>query len=433
MMDNYNNEFSSDNSNNNNESSFNDAVFNETPRFYEYPEYPTEKKSDTPLLKTKKKNNTSKFAFAFICVIMSLVVGAASGYISANYVAEQKLKVKGQSNGNAQSGSHTVNITVDETVNSSVEAVAAKVSPSVVGIRTTAAVHSFFGGSSESTGEGSGIVYTTDGYIITNYHVIESAVLTANSSIEVFFESDMNTGYSATVVGYNISYDLAVIKIDKTGLTKIELADTSNLKVGQYCVAIGAPGGLEYMGSVTNGIISGLNRTVSSTPQDKGISLIQTDTAINPGNSGGALVNLKGELIGVNSSKIVSESYEGMGFAIPTNTVVDICDKIIAKEYNPDPYVGITFSESWTPKRLQQYGYPVGAVVTNVVDGAPAYEGGIRSGDIIIKFNGEEIEDYEDFNEKLSQCEPGKSVSVEFYRSGRYYSTAVTVGSNNSQ
>ncbi len=439
-MDNFNNSFDDNNN------SFNDAVFNETPQFFEQPpkqeeetfnetdlNFQSQPKNNDFQPPMRKERNNSRFGVTALCVILSLIVGVVSGFVSAEYFTKKNLKNLSSQQGSSQGNNFTdVNITVDETVNSSVEAVATKVRPSVVGIRTTAAVHSFFGGSRESTGEGSGIVYTADGYIITNYHVIESAVLTANSSIEVFFESDMNTGYAATVVGYNISYDLAVIKIDKADLIAIEIADTSDLRVGQYCVAVGSPGGLEYIGSVTNGIISGLNRTLSSSSEE-GVELIQTNTAINPGNSGGALVNMQGKLIGVNSSKIVSESYEGMGFAIPANTAVDICNKIIAKEYNPDPYVGITFSESWTPERLQQYGYPAGAVVSSVVNGAPAYEGGIRSGDIIIKFDGIEVGQFEDFNDILSECKPGDSVVVEFYRSGRYYSTAVVVGSNNAQ
>lgn len=436
-MDNFNNSFDNN--------SFKDNVFNETPQFFESPPE-QEKECEVPNFNPQsqsqrnvyqapviKQKSNSKFGISFLCIFLSLIVGAVSGFVSANYFTKKNLGNQSLHQSSDKNDNLTnVNITVDETVNSSVEAVAAKVRPSVVGIRTTAAVHSFFGGSHESTGEGSGIVYTSDGYIITNYHVIESAVLTANSSIEVFFESDINNGYEATVVGYNISYDLAVIKIDKNNLSAIEIADTTNLKVGQYCVAVGSPGGLEYIGSVTNGIISGLNRTLSSAGED-GVELIQTNTAINPGNSGGALVNLEGKLIGVNSSKIVSESFEGMGFAIPANTAVDICDKIIAKEYDPDPYVGITFSESWTPQRLQQYGYPVGAVVSSVVTSGPAYESGIRSGDIIIKFAGKNIGNFEDFNNVLSECKPGESVVIEFYRSGRYYSTAVVVGSNNSQ
>ncbi len=386
----------------------------------------------TPVTPYKPPKKSGNGVTVVVCVLLSLVIGLSSGLFAANYML--KNMPQGSNDSTVEEGKTNINITVDETANSTIEAVAKKVNPSVVGIRTTVAVQSFFGGSSESTGEGSGVIYSADGYIITNYHVIESATGRTNASIEVYFESQTETPVAATVVGYNIAYDLAVVKVDKKDLTPIEIADVKNLAVGQYVAAIGAPGGLEYMGSVSYGVISGLNRTVTvSNSTDQSISLIQTDAAINPGNSGGALVNINGQLIGINSSKIVSESFEGMGFAIPVDTVKEICDKIIAKEYNPDPYIGITLSQSWSADRLQQYGYPAGAVVTNVVSGAPADAAGIKRGDIITEFDGKAVNDTDSFSEALNNCKPGDTISVKIYRSGRYYSTAITISSNNAQ
>lgn len=389
--------------------------------------------SIVPESKPKKKRS---WILAAICIILSLLVGVSSGYVAADYLIkknneETRKLLEEQINNSSNSG---INISIDETVNSAIEAVAKKVTPSVVGIRTTAAVQNFFGGSSEESGEGSGVIYSSDGYIITNYHVIESAAGRDDASIDVFFSADAETAVKANVVGYNISYDLAVIKVEKTGLTAIEIADVSKLAVGQYVAAIGSPGGLEYMGSVSYGIISGLDRTISSpTSTDTVVSLIQTDAAINPGNSGGALVNTNGQLVGINSSKIVSESFEGMGFAIPADTVKDICDKIISKENNPDPYIGITLSQTWTAQLLKSHGYPVGAVVNSVVEGGPSYQAGIRSGDIITVFDGNEVEDFKELAEVISKCTPGESVTVKIYRSGRYYSTSIKIGSNNAQ
>lgn len=321
---------------------------------------------------------------------------------------------------------NNVNINVDEQAASVVEAVAKKVTPSVVGIRTTTSVQSFFG-NSEASGEGSGVVYSKDGYIVTNYHVISGAIESSNGKIEVFL-GDLDTkAYTATVVGYNISTDLAVIKIDAKNLTAIEIADSSKLNVGQYVITVGNPGGLEFMDSVTYGVISGLNRVVSS---DSSVSLIQTDAAINPGNSGGALVNVNGELVGINSSKIVSEEFEGMGFAVPSNLVVEICNKIIENENSPEPYLGITLSEKYTSSVLSFYGYPSGAVVLSVFEGSPAYNAGIRRGDIITSFNGKDVKDYEVFDDLISQTKPNDKVPLEIYRNGRTYSTTVTIGSN---
>ena len=310
------------------------------------------------------------------------------------------------------------------------EAVAEKVTPSVVGIRTTTSVTNFFGGSSEATGEGSGVVFSSDGYIITNYHVISGAHSNqSGSKIEVFVDSLDGKSFEASVVGYNIASDLAVIKINVKGLTPIEIADSADLKIGQYVITVGNPGGLEFMDSVTYGVVSGLDRVVST---DSDIPLIQTDAAINPGNSGGALVNVEGKLVGINSSKIVAEEFEGMGFAIPSNTVVKICNKIKDKENNPEPYTGITISEKYTASVLNYYGYPAGAVILSVDEGSPAEEAGLRRGDIITEFNKTEIGEYSELKQLLKDCDPGDKVDVKIYRSGRYYTTTMKIGSNNA-
>lgn len=390
---------------------------------------------------TKPKREPSQKSYSFktivIAVLIAAIIGASTGvgsmFVFSNFI-----------NNNTSVGDPSVNVTppgdvnlnvkdVDATV---VEAVAQKVTPSVVGIRTTISSYNFLYGEQESSGEGSGVVYTADGYIITNYHVIQDAVSnrSENAKINVFLSyGDNEEGYPATIVGYNISCDLAVIKINASGLTPITLADSEDLNVGQFVVAIGNPGGLKFMGSVTYGVISGLNRIVSETGIGSGVELIQTDAAINPGNSGGALVNIKGELVGINSSKLVSESYEGMGFAIPTKTTKEICDKIISKENDPDPFLGVTINERYTPEILKQYGYPVGAVVYSVVPGSPAEDAGITRNDIITELNGVEIKDYSMIGDALSDCKPGQSISVKIYRNKRSYTLQVTLGSNNSQ
>ena len=376
-----------------------------------------------------KKPKTGKKYGAGVVVLAALlaaVIGAVSGIAAVNISKTDGNTSPAPSNVSGQN----VNINIDETAESVVEAVAKKVTPSVVGIRTTTAVMSFFGGTSESTGEGSGVVYSADGYIITNYHVISGAVTNkSGSKIEVFVGSLDSDSYEASVVGYNINSDLAVLKINASGLTAVEFADSSDLKVGQYVITVGNPGGLEFMDSVTYGVISGLNRVVSS---DSDVKLIQTDAAINPGNSGGALVNVKGQLVGVNSSKIVSEEFEGMGFAIPSNTVDEICKKIIEKQNDPEPYIGVTISEKYTASVLKYYGYPAGAVISSVAEGSPAENAGLAKGDIITEFTGKTIGDYTVLSEVLEDCKPNDKVSVKIYRSGRYYTTTITVGSNNA-
>lgn len=396
-----------------------------------------------PIINTKPKKQRKKYGVGIIIVacVLSAIIGFGSSFIGNRlygkyeYVNPDSLPqvselpdVDSPVNGEAQQGTENTANAENNNITSIAQSVAANCSKSVVGIRTTTSVVSFFGGTSEATGEGSGIIYTDEGYIITNYHVIENAVTSSKASkIEVFLNNANTDGYEASVVGYNISSDLAVLKINAKGLTKIEIGNSDGLSVGQYVVTIGAPGGLEFMGSVTYGIISGLNRVVSS---DSKIGLIQTDAAINPGNSGGALLDENGKLIGVNSSKIVSEEFEGMGFAIPVNSVVDICNRIITNKDKQEPYVGITISDKYTSDVLSAYGYPVGAVVLSVAEGSTAESAGIKKGDIITEFNGVEITEYNVFGEVLKKCTPNTSVNIKIYRSGRYYQTKINIGSN---
>lgn len=379
-----------------------------------------------PVFKEPKKKKRYGAGVVVLASVLAAMIGAASS------IAVMVPMLMSDNNSVTQKGEtvlNKLNINIDETAENIVEAVALKVTPSVVGIRTTTSVMSFFGGTQESSGDGSGVIYSSNGYIITNYHVISGAIGGNNSKIMVYLDSADSKGYNATVVGYNISSDLAVIKIDAQNLPAIEIADSANLKVGQYVITVGNPGGLEFMDSVTYGVVSGLNRVVSA---DSDLKLIQTDAAINPGNSGGALVNAKGELVGINSSKIVSEEFEGMGFAIPSNTVKEICEGIIERENSPEPYVGITISERYTAQVLNYYGYPNGAVVLSVADGSPADKVGIRKGDIITEYNGKKITEYPILENEIMNSKPGDKVKMSVYRSGRNYEIEITVASNNA-
>ena len=371
----------------------------------------------------KKRHSTG---VVVLSALLAAIIGASAGIVSLASL----FKFNADTPAENQTTTKNVSINVDENAASIAEAVYEKAGECVVGIRTTTSVMTFFGGSGEDTGEGSGVIYSADGYIITNYHVIEEAVKSSGTSkIEVFIGNANSKSYEAGVVGYNISSDLAVLKINAKNLSAIEIADSSNLKVGQPAVTIGAPGGLEFMGSVTYGIISGLDRVVSASSS---VSLIQTDAAINPGNSGGALLDVTGKLIGINSSKIVAEEFEGMGFAIPSNKVVEVVKNIISKENSPEPYIGITISEKYTAQVLKYYGYPAGAVVLSVYSDSPASEAGIKRGDIITEFNGKQITEYNLLNDYLKECDPGQTVSLKVYRGGRTYETQITIAADSS-
>lgn len=391
------------------------------PQGYRNPQY-AGAAGAVPRKKEKRKYPLGTLiACCLICALLSGAVAAAG--VLAFAPADQP-----QANSGGSAGNTVIN--VDKSATNNVSAVAKKVIPSVVGIRVTTSVTSFFGMSQESSGEGSGVIYTADGYIITNYHVISAAVSAGNknsATISVFLSSDPETAVSAKVIGYNSESDLAVIKIEKTGLTPADFADSDALEVGEAAVAVGNPGGLQYMSSVSSGVISGLNRTIKleGTSQMK---LIQTDAAINPGNSGGALTNAAGEIIGINSSKISSTDFEGMGFAIPSNYVKQICDDIINNKDVRRAYLGVKISTDYDAETLISMGYPAGAVVEAVDESSPAYSAGIRASDIITSFDGVEISSYSDYNKARLGAKPGQKVSLTVYRNGRNYTVSVTLG-----
>ncbi len=378
-----------------------------------------------------KKKKSARFAVTIIAVALA---AALLGSVGGGLIVKSTVKPAGNvSSSSGTSNSNTVppqKVTIENEVESMVEAVYAKCADSVVGISTSASMQSFFGGSSTSEiGEGSGVVYSADGYIITNYHVISDALEYQSYVINIYFASDPDNAVPASVVGYNVASDLAVLKVDKTGLLAVEVGKSSDLQIGQYVVAIGCPGGIEFMGSASYGIISGLNRSIT-VEQGSTMTLIQTDAAINPGNSGGALLDSKGRLIGINSAKFVDESFEGMGFSIPVDNVVEICDRIIARKDQPTPYIGIEVSKKYDEQTLARLGYPAGAVVLGVDEGSPAEKAGLRRGDIVTQFNGKDIKSYTDLISLTNDSEPGETVKIRFYRSGRSYDTTLKVGSN---
>jgi serine protease Do len=298
-----------------------------------------------------------------------------------------------------------------------VTAIAEKVIPSIVSIRTTAVVQSWFG-TQEGSGEGTGVIIGTDGKIMTNNHVIEGALdgrsneLAKNAKIEVFLQSDPEKAYPAKVIGRDSRTDLAVIKIDAKDLPAAELGDSDELKLGEMAIAIGNPGGKEFMNSVTQGIISGLNRSIGEAE-----GLIQTDAAINPGNSGGALVNSKGQVIGVNTSKIVAQGYEGLGFAIPINQVKDITESLIEHSYvKGRPYIGIIIEREIGDSDSKRYDVPKGILVAEVQPFTGAQSSGIKPYDIITKFNDVKVETAEELNNEKNKHKPGDIVKIEVYR-----------------
>lgn len=365
------------------------------------------------------------------CVMLATRANTSTGGETSSTVSANA----GNTGKNDTSSTGQQQIQITGTTDNLAEAVAEKASPSVVGIRVTytSSQGGYFGGSSTATSEGSGVIYTQDGYIITNYHVISGAVsnseygtIAANSKIQVYLPSDPDTAIDASIIGYDSSSDLAVIKIDKTGLPAMEIGNSDELKVGESAFAIGNPGGLEFMGSISQGIISGLNRKIV-TESGTQMNLVQTDAAINPGNSGGALVDKEGKLIGINNAKKSGTDYEGMGFAIPVNEVVEICDRLIKNGNVVQTYLGVIINPNYTSDILNRMGYPSGVVVYSVDEDSPAADAGIQTNDIITKVNGVEISDYAGMISEKNKYDAGQTISITIFRNGRTADVNVTL------
>ena len=270
---------------------------------------------------------------------------------------------------------------------------------------------------------GTGVVLSEQGYIITNCHVVEDA-----QSIQILFHDDRVM--DAQLVGLDAVSDLAVLWVDADNLTVATLGDSSTLRVGDSVVAIGDPLGVELRGTMTDGIVSAINRDVSV--GGRVMNLIQTNAALNSGNSGGPLLNCYGQVVGINTMKMgdtmSTAGVEGLGFAIPSNTVSEIVNQIISQGYvSGRPYVGIVGEEVSTFYQFY-YGLPAGLYITQVEAGSPADDTGLETGDILLSVDNTRIYGLADLETALYAYEPGDTVDIVIYRNGRQYSGTITVG-----
>ncbi len=322
------------------------------------------------------------------------------------------------------------------------EEIVDKVLPSVVGVESKFTVTSQntggfffgFGGdrepvTSEATGTGTGVVITDSGYIVTNAHVIYDSEYGGQLADSVSVLLDDKT-YDAEVVGYEVDFDLAVLKIDAKGLTAAEFGDSDSLRLGETVTAIGNPLGFDLMNTVTGGMISGLNRNISINDTD--MTLIQTDAAINSGNSGGPLINKYGQVIGINSSKMSSTYYgeasiEGIGFAIPSNVVSRIVDQLMKYGYVTDkPQLGISCQDV-TETIANMYNLPVGVYVTAVTENGAAEAAGLQAGDIITGIDDKDITTSEELNAEKNKHTAGDKVELKYIRNGEEHTAKVTL------
>ncbi len=307
--------------------------------------------------------------------------------------------------------------------------VANKVLPSIVGINVTYSVNSiFYGGQGTATAQGSGVIISEDGYILTNNHVVNSSSsssyyeLGKASEITVTLYND-DTEYEAEIIGTDEQTDLAVIKINKDGLTAAELGDSDSVQVGEFCMAIGNNLGLGT--TVTDGIISAVNRTVTD-EDDNSYVAIQTNAAINSGNSGGALVNSQGQVIGINTLKISGEGVEGVGFAIPINSTKDIYSQLIEFNKVKRPYLGIGGIDV-DENMAREYNLTVGVYVKTLENFGAAERAGIKVGDVITKVDGQDIKNMDELNEIKNQKEIGDKITLTIWRNGETSDIEVTL------
>ncbi len=286
------------------------------------------------------------------------------------------------------------------------------VGPAVVGITNKAYVRDFFNQKVLiEKGVGSGIIFDSNGYIATNNHVVAGAQ-------EIVVSLPDGRTMSGKVLGADAATDLAVVKVEASGLPTVTFGDSDSLLVGEPAIAIGNPLGLEFRGTVTVGVVSALNRTIEV--GDRKFKLIQTDAAINPGNSGGALVNADGQVIGINSVKIAAAGVEGMGFAIPINAARPILQSLIEKGKVVRAYLGVGVLDS---KSAFWYGYDLdvdqGVYVARVEKGGPADQAGILAGDVIIEVNGTKVNSVADLRAALDTVSVGSRVKLVIIRDGQ--------------
>ena len=291
---------------------------------------------------------------------------------------------------------------------------------STVGITTTQTTVNFWGYQTTSAASGSGFIISQDGYILTNFHVIEGS---DSISVSLF----NGESYTAELIGYDESNDIAVLKIDAPNLTPVILGDSDNLNVGDTVVAIGNPLG-ELTFSLTSGSVSAKGREITL-DNNISMSLIQTDCAINSGNSGGALFNLYGEVIGVTNAKYSGSSnssatIDNIGFAIPMNNIRDIVDSIISTGTILKPYLGVSLGD--LSFEAQFYGYPLGAVVQEVDPGSPAADI-LQHNDIIVAVENAQISSSSQLIHLIESAEDGQTLNMTVFRGGQYYNVSVTV------
>ena len=395
-------------------------------------------KFNEPKVKKGKTKHNLNMGKTVVVPFVSGLLGATLVVTLCANVPSINSKLYGKSNTTIQtikttSGTNTNYVSLSS-INDTGVSVATKVLPSVVGIKVAYAINSVFSqNSSTATAEGSGVIISSDGYILTNNHVVNSSSSNSSSFYELGKATKITvtlyndtTEYEAKIIGTDSETDLAVIKIDQTDLTSATLGDSSTVQVGEWCMAIGNPLGMQS--SVTTGTISALNREVTDS-DGKIYKVIQTDAAINSGNSGGALVNSNGEVIGINSIKASGTGVEGLGFAIPINSTKSIYSDLIKYNKVIRPYIGIAGIDITDEviKNNPTYKLVKGVYIRSIQDFSPAQKAGLKAGDIITKADGTEVDSVATLNEIKNKHNVGDTMELTINRDGNEQTITVTL------
>ena len=389
--------------------------------------------------KTKKQKSGAGFGRSVLIPFVSGVVGCAVVIGTCFGVPSIRSSILGTEKSNTTSSSSTntsgyVSQTSLSNYSDTAVYAANKILPSIVGITVEYNVNSLMsmfgnrGQTATATATGSGIIISEDGYILTNNHIVSSSseddyyeVSSATKVTVKLFNDD--TEYEAKIVGTDEQTDLAVIKIDKNNLPKAEFADSDNIKVGEFAMAVGNPLGMES--SITCGVVSAVNRKITDSDGNT-YTLIQTDAAINAGNSGGALVNSEGQVIGINTLKLQGEGIEGMGFAIPINSTEDITSQLIQYSKVKRPYIGITGMDL-DENTAKANNLVVGVYVKAIDDFSAAEKGGVKPGDVIIEADGQKITTMDELNEIKNKHQIGDTMTLKVNRDGQEKDLTVTL------
>ena len=397
---------------------YEDAEFVPCGEATEIPKYyvPSEKKPKEEKPKDKKAAPKSKKCFvklACACLACALIGGAVGGVVSWK-VLDNNSSTPEATSKPISAGTSGASVSTKPSGTTDIYSLGCK---QAVGITTEVTTTNWFGQTSSSAVSGSGFVVTTDGYIVTNYHVIEAAYQ-RNYKVSVMFYDGKT--YDATIVGVEEENDVAVLKIDATGLTPVVVGDSESIQVGEEVYAIGNPLG-ELAFTMTTGHVSALDRKITTNESPSAINMFQFDAAVNSGNSGGPLYNAEGKVIGIVTAKYSSTGVEGLSFAIPINDAIDIANDLITNGYvTGKAYLGANIDSRYDSVYANYYNMPEGAYVFSVESGSCAEKCGLAAGDIITKLGGNEVKDFNDLDSAIRSFKAGESAVITVYRKGGY-------------